>query len=82
MSTVVYKWGHLADCKLLQFIKQQKIHFVNKQAHVTNFLAEKQQMALVVCHSVLKVKNIENMQLLRHGFRLLTNPKGTKPERL
>ncbi len=54
MSTVVYKWWHLADCKLLQFIKQkQKNIFVNKCAHVTIFLAEKQQMALVVCHSVL-----------------------------
>ncbi len=53
MSTVVYKWWHLADCKLLQFIKQQKIHLVNKHARVTIFGAEKQQMALlVVCHSV------------------------------
>ncbi len=52
VSRVVYKWWHLADCKLSQFIKQQKIHFVNKRACVTNFLAEKQQMALVVCHSV------------------------------
>ncbi len=35
VSMVVNKWWHLADCKLLQFIKQQKIHLVNKQAHVT-----------------------------------------------
>ncbi len=52
VSRVVYKWWHLADCNLSQFIKQKKIHFVNKRACVTNFLAEKQQMALVVCHSV------------------------------
>ncbi len=52
VSTVVYKWWHLADWKLLQFIKQQKIHFVNKHACVTKVLAEIQQMALVVCHSV------------------------------
>ncbi len=52
VSKVVYKWRHLADCKLLQFIKQQKIYLVNKHACVTNFLAEKQQMALVVCRSV------------------------------
>ncbi len=52
MSTVVYKWWHLADCKLLQLIKQQKMHLVNKRASVTNFLSEKQQMALVECHSV------------------------------
>ncbi len=53
VSTVVYKWWHLTDCKLLQFIKQQKINLVHKRASVTNFMAEKQQMALVVCHSVL-----------------------------
>ncbi len=52
VSTVVYKWGHLADCKMSQFIKQQKIHFVNKRACVTNVLTEKQQMSLVACHSV------------------------------
>jgi hypothetical protein len=40
ISTVVYKWWHRADCKLSQFIKQQKIHFVNKHGCVTNFLAE------------------------------------------
>ncbi len=51
MSTFVYKWWHLADCKLLQFIKQQKNHFVIKHARVTNISAEKLQMALVVCHS-------------------------------
>ncbi len=52
VSTVVYKWWHLADCKLLQFIKKQKFHFVNKGTRVTIFLAEKQQMTLIVCHSV------------------------------
>jgi hypothetical protein len=52
MSTVVFKWQYLAESKLIQFIKQQKIHLVNKGARVTNFLAEKQQMALIVCHSV------------------------------
>ncbi len=52
VSTVVYKWWNLADCKLLQFIKQQKIYLVNKRACVTNFFGRKQQMALVVCHSV------------------------------
>jgi hypothetical protein len=30
--------------------KITKIHFVNKCAHVTIFLTEKQQMALVECH--------------------------------
>jgi hypothetical protein len=54
VSTVVYKWWHLEDSKLLQSINQQKIHFVNKRAHFTNILAEKQQMALVVSHSVLR----------------------------
>jgi hypothetical protein len=34
------------------FIKQQKNHFVNKHARVTNFLTEKQQMTLVACLSV------------------------------
>ncbi len=52
MSAIVYKWWHLADCKLSQFIKQQKFHFVYKHAYVTNYLAEKQQTALVVCHIV------------------------------
>jgi hypothetical protein len=33
----------------LQFIKQQRIHFVNKHARVTNILAEKQQMVLELC---------------------------------
>jgi hypothetical protein len=27
VSTVVYNWGHLADSKVSQFIKEQKIHF-------------------------------------------------------
>ncbi len=52
MSTVVYKWWHLADCKLFQFIKHQKNYLENKRAGVTNFFAEKQQMVLVVCHYV------------------------------
>jgi hypothetical protein len=45
--------GHLDDCKLSQFMKQQKIHFGFEHGRVTNISAEKQQMALVVCHSVL-----------------------------
>ncbi len=52
VSTVVYKWWHLANCKLLQFIKQQKIHFVNKHAMSPIFWKKTQQMAMVVCHSV------------------------------
>ncbi len=60
---VVYKWGHLADCKLSKFIKQQKIYFCKQRARVTNFLAEKQQMALVVCHVSITV--IPDISLLR-----------------
>jgi hypothetical protein len=32
---------HLADCKLSQFMKQQKFHFVNKHPRVTNFFGRK-----------------------------------------
>jgi hypothetical protein len=41
VSTVFYKWWHLADCKLLQFIIQQKNYFVNKRACVTNSFGRK-----------------------------------------
>ncbi len=58
MSTVVYNGWHPADCELSQFTKQQKTHFVHKHAHVTKVLAEEQQMALVVCYSVLIVTQV------------------------
>ncbi len=41
MSTIVYIWWHLDDCKLMQLMKRQKNNSVNKHACVTNILAEK-----------------------------------------
>ncbi len=70
VSRVVYKWWHLADCKLLQFIKQQKNIFVNKCVRVTNFSTEKQQMELVVCHSVYQSQ--KTVDMLEFVFVLYT----------
>ena len=69
VSTPVYEWWHLADCKLSQFIWQQKISFVNKCVNVTSFATENQQMELVVCHSLVP-KRLNYSFLMMHNFNL------------
>ncbi len=72
-TTVVYKWWHLADCKVSRFTKQPKINVVNKHAPVTNVSAGKQHMALDVCRS----------EYLSFSFLIcLTQAKGLLPRSL